>query len=79
MTGSQTFTATSGTDFPEGARIVNVIQQDPTGSRIATWASNILFEGGADPTLSTAAYAKDLLIVYNVGGYFFATLQKGFA
>jgi hypothetical protein len=79
MTGSQTFTATSGTDFPEGARVINVIQQDPTGSRIATWASNILFEGGANPTLSTAAYAKDLLIVYNVGGVFFATLQKGFA
>lgn len=79
MTGSQTFTATSGVDFPVGSRVITVIQQDPTGGRTATWASNILFEGGANPTLSTAAYAKDLLIVYNVGGYFFATLQKGFA
>jgi starvation-inducible outer membrane lipoprotein len=79
MIGSQTFTATSGTDFPAGARIINVIQQDGTGSRIATWDSNILFEGGANPTLSTAAYAKDLLTVYNVNGVFFATLQKGFA
>jgi hypothetical protein len=79
MIGSQTFTATSNSDFPPGSRVINVIQQDPTGSRIATWDSNILFEGGANPTLSTAPYAKDLLIVYNINGIFFATLQKGFA
>jgi hypothetical protein len=84
MIGSQTFTATSGVDFPPGSRVINVIRQDATGNRVATWASNILFEGGVNPTLSTAPYAKDLLIVYNIGesddtSFFFATLQKGFA
>lgn len=79
LTGNVTFTATSGVDFPQGSRCITVIKQDNVGSRTATWASNILFEGGANPTLSTAAYSQDLLIVYNVYGTFYAQLFKGFA
>lgn len=79
LTGNVTFAATSGTDFPEGATVTTTLIQDPTGGRTATWASNILFEGGANPTLSTAAGARDLLIVRNVRGVFYAQLFKGFA
>jgi len=79
LIGNVTFTATSGTDFPVGATVVTAITQDPTGNRTATWPSNLLFEGGANPTLSTAAYARDLLIVRNVRGTFYAQLLKGFA
>ena len=79
LIGNITFTATSGVDFPQGSRVITAINQDGTGNRTATWGSNILFEGGANPTLSTAAYATDLLIVYNIRGTFYATLQKGFA
>ena len=79
LIGNVTFTATSGTDFPEGATVTTTLIQDPTGGRTATWDSNILFEGGANPTLSTAAGARDLLIVRNVRGVFYAQLFKGFA
>jgi hypothetical protein len=59
--------------------VVTAIVQDATGNRTATWDTNILFEGGANPTLSTAANSKDLLIVRNVRGFFYAQLFKGFA
>lgn len=37
-----------------------IIQQDATGSRAVTWASNYKFSNGIAPTLSTAANAVDL-------------------
>lgn len=38
------------------------ITQDATGSRLVTWAGNVLFPGGTPPTLSTAANAVDLVV-----------------
>lgn len=37
------------------------LKQDGTGSRTATWPSSVKWDGGAAPTLSTAASAVDTL------------------
>jgi hypothetical protein len=42
--------------------------QDATGSRLATWPASVDWPGGAAPTLSTAANARDLLTFWTVDG-----------
>lgn len=56
------------------------ITQDATGNRVLNYAANWKFAGGADPALSTAANAKDLLH-YQVlaDGTVFAALTKAVA
>lgn len=46
------------------------LTQDATGSRVPTWAGNIHFPGSVEPTLSSGASDKDLLIfVWNGSVY----------
>jgi hypothetical protein len=56
------------------------ISQDASGSRVLNYGPNWLFSGGTDPTLSTAANARDVLF-YQVlsDGKAIATLVKGVA
>lgn len=59
--GSGTVTPT-WTAPPGGAgEIVLIIQQDSTGSRTISWASEFKFAGGSAPTLTTTASAYDIL------------------
>lgn len=57
--GNRTLGAPS--NMKEGQTGVIVITQDGTGSRTLAYNAAWLFAGGTDPTLSTAAGAKDML------------------
>jgi len=57
-----TFTAPAG----PGSFILKVLQ-DATGSRTATWPATVEWSGGASPTLTTTASAKDLIAFYYDG------------
>lgn len=48
-------------NFPDGATIYLRVKQDGTGSRTLTWNSNVAWQGGTAPTLTTTANASDLL------------------
>lgn len=64
--GNRTLGAPSGMSAGMGGSIV--ITQDGTGSRTLAYNAAWLFPGGTDPTLSTAAGAKDLLVWYSPDG-----------
>lgn len=44
------------------------LQQDATGSRTVTWPASVQFAGGTPPTLSTAANALDVFVLYTRDG-----------
>jgi hypothetical protein len=67
---------------PQDGQTINwFITQDGTGSRTMTWPTSFKWPGGTAGVLSTAASSVDLLIaVYRSStGFWYATLQKGFA
>ncbi|MAE42733.1 hypothetical protein CMO93_03100 [Candidatus Woesearchaeota archaeon] len=45
-----------------------ILVQDSTGSRTATWPAAVDWEGGSQPTLSTAANAVDVFIFFTTDG-----------
>jgi hypothetical protein len=52
----------------DGAEVELYLTQDSTGGRLLTWPNNIIWEGGAAPTLSTAANAVDKVVLrYRAG------------
>ena len=78
MTGNRTLGAP--TNAKPGQSGVIEILQDGTGGRTLAFASAWVFAGGADPTLSTAVGARDVL-AYTVlsSGVILGTLLKGVA
>lgn len=73
-------TLANPTNQTAGQSGIITITQDGTGSRIITWGSNWLFAGGTEPTLSTAASAKDILSYYVLSsGNIYCTFAKAFA
>ena len=63
----------------EGQAISILFTQDATGSRTIAWPASFRWAGGAAPTLSTAANARDLLSAQFLGGSWNAALIKGLA
>lgn len=55
------------------------VVQDGTGSRTLAYHADYLFPGGADPVLSTAAGAIDILSFYSNGSKMYGTILKAFA
>lgn len=49
------------------------LQQDPTGSRLATWPPSVLWPSGTAPTLTTDANAIDLICFYFDGLNWYGT------
>lgn len=45
-----------------------ILRQDGTGGRLVTWPAAVKWAGGVAPTLSTAASAKDVLILSTTDG-----------
>jgi hypothetical protein len=78
MNGNRTLGAPS--NAKPGQSGVIEIRQDGTGGRTLAFASAWVFPGGADPTLSTAAGARDVL-AYTVlsSGVVLGSLLKGVA
>lgn len=78
MTGNRTLGAPSNAK-PGQSGIIEILQ-DGTGGRTLAYASAWVFAGGVDPTLSTAAGARDVL-AYTVisSGVILGTLLKGVA
>lgn len=67
---------------PQDGQTINwLITQDSTGSRTMTWPTSFKWPSGTAGVLSTAANSVDLLIaLYSSStGFWYATLQKGFA
>lgn len=60
MTGGP-WTLSNPTNAKPGQSGFIEITQDPTGSRVLNYGPNWLFAGAVDPTLSTAANARDVL------------------
>jgi len=68
------------TNVKNGQTGVIEIIQDATGGRTLAYHADWLFAGGVDPTLSTAANAKDLLFYQTLSnGKTYATLTKAVA
>ena len=56
------------------------LTQDGTGGRTITWGTQWLFEAGANPPLSTAANAKDVVSYFvQSSGNIFCTLLRNFS
>lgn len=75
------YTLSNPTNLKVGQEGTIEITQDATGSRTLAYGANWLFSGGTDPTLSTAANAKDVLF-YKVlanGTSVLGALVKGIA
>jgi hypothetical protein len=62
-----TRTLGAATNQVDGAVYVLTIIQDGTGSRGLSFNSNYKFTGGAAPTLSTAAAARDIIVFTSNG------------
>jgi hypothetical protein len=58
----------SGAVSGNGSSFTLIVTQDATGSRIATWPASVIWAGGVEPTLSTAASAVDILTFLTVDG-----------
>ena len=76
-------TAFSFSDWPSGdwCEVYLLLTQDGTGSRVPTF-SGCLAPGGVVPTLSTAAAAKDLVVIWSPDGgttKFINLVGKGYA
>lgn len=78
MTGNRTLGAPSNAK-PGQSGVIEILQ-DGTGGRTLAYASAWVFAGGVDPTLSTAAGARDVL-AYTVlsAGVVLGSLLKGVA
>lgn len=78
MTGNRTLGAPSNAK-PGQSGVIEILQ-DGTGGRTLAYASAWVFAGGVDPTLSTAAGARDVL-AYTVlsSGVVLGSLLKGVA
>jgi len=62
--GNATFTFSN---IPNSAKLTIVIIQDGTGGRTLTWPATAKFIGGAAPTLSAGANARDVVNFYSDG------------
>lgn len=76
LSGNRTLDAPS--NMRDGGAYALLIKQDATGGRTLSFHSTYLFEGGVDPTLSTAASATDLLVCVSDGTSMFCKLSKNF-
>ena len=74
LTGNITLNAI--TNIATGQSMTLILTQDATGGRTLT--SSMLFAGG-NKTLSTAAAAKDLVVLFYDGSTYYASLSKGYA
>lgn len=65
----------------DGQTINWFITQDATGSRTMTWPASFKWAGASPGVLSTAANSVDLLVATyrSTTGFWYASLQKGFA
>ena len=76
MTGDCTYTFTA----PDTAGVLYLqLVQDGTGSRNPTWPATVKWEGGAEPTWSTAAGSIDLIRFVFDGTNYLGTGYIGFA
>ena len=69
-------------NFPFGAVFYLDVVQDGTGSRTATWPSNVAWAAGTAPTLTTTAGATDVVrFTYNtrLSKWIGETVGKAFA
>lgn len=64
MTASHTFNFTGHT---AGRRFFLKLKQDATGSRLATWDSEVRWTAGTPPTLTTTASRSDLIEFFDTG------------
>jgi hypothetical protein len=76
MTATGNITINSISGILSGQSVTLIIQQDSTGSRLLS--STMLFAGGAK-TLSTAAFATDVINIFYDGSNHLASLVKGYA
>lgn len=82
---AQTITLTQNTAFAaptnlkDGATYILKIVQDGVGSRIPTWNAVFKWEGGAAPTLSTAASAIDFITFVSDGSDLFGVAALNFS
>ena len=74
LTGNITLNAI--TNIATGQSMTLILTQDATGNRTLT--SSMLFAGGTK-TLSTAAGAKDIVVLFYDGSTYYASLSKGYA
>jgi hypothetical protein len=74
LTGNITLNAI--TNIATGQSMTLILTQDATGNRTLT--SSMLFAGGTK-TLSTAAGATDIVVLFYNGSNYYASLSKGYA
>lgn len=64
MAGNRTLAVSGAT---VGQEFTVILKQDATGSRVPTWFSGILWEGGSPPTLTTTANKQDVFRFLTIG------------
>lgn len=64
----------------DGRWVEFYVTQDGTGGRTLTWPANIVWQGGAAPSLSTAANTIDLIRMryFATGAVWIATIERNF-
>lgn len=60
-------------------RIILVLKQDGTGSRLATWPGTVLWPGNVAPTLSTGANEVDIVSLFYDGTNYFGVANYDFS
>ena len=68
LTDNVTFTISNPPVSGKVGSLTLELQQDATGSRTVTWPASVKFAGGTPPTLSTAANALDVFVLYTRDG-----------
>lgn len=63
---SITFTISNAASGDYSTGLTLVLTQDGTGSRTVTWPASVAWQGGAAPTLSSAASAVDVITLFTV-------------
>jgi len=57
-----------------GEKLILFITQDSTGNRTITWDSNVKWEGGTAPTLTTTANKTDVIAFVSDGTYYYGQI-----
>jgi hypothetical protein len=70
LTGNVVVSRLTGGD--EGERLLLILQQDGTGSRLVTWPSEVVWVGGAAPTLAITAHHTNQVELIKVADKYFA-------
>ena len=75
--GANTTLTLTGATVSTSCTLSLYIVQDATGGRTVTWPAGVKWPGGTAPTLSTAANARDLVVLETLdgGSVWFANLS----